>query len=391
MDPLDDYVEKPMLEAETVVEETILEEIPVELEPIETGPPLTSALIGPEKAIYKNVLMVFRSFYRGQYSVANVKTWTVRSNTLEEFLDYLYELARPYMKRAVEFRSGEPFWSEKEVPTRKDLPLYVTFKDRIQKRVWRAEQLEGNMLLKWGRKTITLRLFVHSIRIQSRAEWETVKLKLFEGKTEVSSNEKRTEQDMAEEQKLQALVERLRKIHHDKLAPMMEDAFHGWARLILLQPTQAQADLCYGEPPDSLKQNFVEVNKNENRKRIRVSGPAQREHVADGFGFEDEVQALRQTVTQIKDLVEMLDRRVGLLEEKCHGYKQTVVGIWPTNNPTRFEANENKNDGDEALIDIVLSEDATDGVQGEGSGNSDPLILVGMGQHVKQEMECEDD
>lgn len=38
------------------------------------------------------------------------------------------------------------------------------------------------------------------------------------------------------------------------------------------------------------------------------------------------MKILRQTVTQIKYLVEMLDHRVGLLEEKCQGFKQEVQG-----------------------------------------------------------------
>ncbi|XP_058824856.1 uncharacterized protein LOC131685270 [Topomyia yanbarensis] len=347
--------------------------------------------IGPEEANKTNRFALHKLLYRGQTHGPELCTWTIRSDTPAEFLQYLFELIQPHIKRAIEFPSpNEPTWSRKVVPTKEDLPIYVAFKDHISKRTYQVKDVEEFRLQGWAHKTIVLQLYIYSNQVVSRPSYEIAKQQLLISPLEETVHSKKIIREISTEQKLPSLVRRLEKIHINRLMPNTSDAFVQWARFILQAPIRQQSELCYAPPPDHLQEHFtvqqppiVETSK----------GPARRKHSSDGYGFEDEVHALRQTVTQIKDLVEMLDRRVGLLEKKCRGFRRSMreKGI-PTKRTKWNDDGDGDNDSDEndeePVIDEPLQVDQVGGllVAVEGHGiNPDPLMVNNTYDRIKEE------
>ncbi|XP_065082291.1 uncharacterized protein LOC135704738 [Ochlerotatus camptorhynchus] len=367
---------------ETVIEETILEETPLDPDAIES---LDEAqTVGQEGSTYTNEFTVCKLKYRGQTSDPSLENSFIRWSSIEEFIDNLFQLVQPFIKRAIEFPTPtDPCWSEKEHPTKEDLPMYVSFKDRIQKRSWRMEHVDEHMLLRWANRVLVLQVYIYTIDIQSRPMWDIVTQVLF-GNPNNTAVKKIIIKELSEEQKLQAVVKKLKKIHQAYLVPRTDDAYKLWARLIVQQPVRRHRELCFNRPPKKLLQNFVIIGKKENNKRKIISGPAQRSHSSDGFGFEDEVYALRQTVTQIKDLVEMLDRRVELLEEKCQGFKQKRNGVPIKKGKIDSDnGDQNGEQNEEPVIDEPSKDDKN--LEGGYSGNPDPLLFHDSIDFVKQE------
>lgn len=384
---------------ETVIEETILEEAPLDLDHLDAIESLEDEgqTVGQEGSTYTNEFTICKLKYRGQTSDPSLENSIIQSSSIEEFLDNLFQLVQPLIKRTIEFPTpNEPCWSEKEHPTRDDLPIYVAFKDRIQKRTWRLERIDENMLLKWASRVLILQVYIYSNNIQSRPMWDIATEVLFSNPSNTSIK-KITTKEAAEEHKVQAIIKKLKKIHQSYLVPRTNDAYQLWARYIVQKPTRRHRDLCFNRPPKKLLENFVIVGKKQNSRRRIISGPAQRGHSSDGFGFEDEVYALRQTVTQIKDLVEMLDRRVELLEEKCQGFMQTRNGV-PVQKG-KIEADNDDDEGEEDDDDDQNGEeneepvidDEDKNVEGGGfSGNPDPLLFNDLVKQEYDEVESDD-
>ncbi|XP_055541585.1 uncharacterized protein LOC129727614 [Wyeomyia smithii] len=388
----EDFSASDLFEAkhETILEETIVEEIPLEQhlasDFLHSYNAAYEQSIGPEDAALVNRFEVFKCFFRGQPIRNPECCWTVRSSTPTEFQDYLYILAKPYMKRSVEFRTQyEPVWSSTEVPTREDLPKYIMFKDHTSKRTYSMQKVDEYMLERWSHKKIAVQLYVYGKHILNRNAYEIMKTKLLGTSSDYSKASTKYDQ------KLQGMVRRLKKIHFQRFVPKNEEAFTLWARHILQAPIRQQITLSYETPPESLLENFVVLKKATNPRKLKIKGPAQRRHCSDGYGFEEEVQVLRNTVTQMRDLVEMLDRRVELLEKKCHGFNQTILqgGVPEKENREHSddedgddaEADENM-ENDEPVIDIPFESDLLDPDSVALSGRHDPDPLL---DEIKEE------
>lgn len=296
------------------------------------GAPLQDHEIGPDDGLFRVRFRVVKLQFQGQRIAKAYRTWQVRANTRTELLENLWQLVQPYVRRAIDFPAqNEPCWSEKEVPDRMDLSSYVLIRDNTSKRNVKLDQIEDLRWRKWTvQSNLMLIVYLHGSAIHSRAAWELAVDRVIR-----PGAVPRIPALVGEELKLDTMIKRLMRVHKDKLIPKGEDAFEQWAKWIIKAPVKHHSNLSLSMPPGDLMKNFVNVEQANGRektpersKRARrlISGPARREHTSDGFGFEDEVRILRQTVTQIRDLVEMLDHRVGLLEEKCHGFKQTVQG-----------------------------------------------------------------
>ncbi|XP_053696654.1 uncharacterized protein LOC128743962 [Sabethes cyaneus] len=365
---------------ETILEETVIDELTVQQQKSHQDNTPYEECVGPEDAALVNRFEMYTYFFCGQTSRMPVCTWVIRSNSPAEFKDYMYILAKQYMKQAIEFSSpNEPVWSSKEVPTQEDLTNYIVFKDRTSKRKYVLEDAEEFMLQRWAHKNILVQLYVHSKEINSKFAYDTVKAKLFIK----PANPTNVDREALNEQRLQSMVKRLEKIHFQRLVPKIDDAFKLWARLILQSPLRDRHKLYYQQPPEPLLDNFVVLEKT--RPKRAAVGPAQPKDCSDGYGFEEEVQVLRRTVTQIKDLVEMLDRRVELLEEKCHGFNRNILEgdvppakkpRWDDDDDDEVEA-EGDMQNDEPIIDLppgdILSVDSVASVAGQQRASPDPL------------------
>lgn len=299
------------------------------------GPSLQDQEIGPEEARIRISFPVIECQFMGQRIKGAYSTWYVRANTHVEMLANLWTLARPHVKRAVEFPvANEPCWSEKEVPDRSDLTLFLVVRCNSRKRCYKLDEIGEDRWLKWTtQNNLLLLVYQYSHQIHSKAAWDLVVDRLL---TPGATPKKPPL--IGEDLRFDTLMKRLKRLHQDKLLPKTEDAFEQWARWILKSPQRRHSTLSSSMPPGEILKNFVLVKQTNGkqekapmrpRRNRNISGPAQREHTSDGFGFEDEVKVLRQTVTQIRDLVDMLDHRVGLLEEKCQGFQQTVQGNGP--------------------------------------------------------------
>lgn len=374
-------------------------------------PKMQDETIGPEDARFRLNLPVIRVQFQGQRSAKEPRTWLVRANTRYELQENLFKLAQPYLRRAIEFPTMQnPCWSEKKVPTKEDLSLYLMFRDNSRKRTFKFDQIEDEKFLKWtNQSNLLLLVYEYSYAVHSRGAWELVTEQLLK---EHKEGEPRKQILIGEDLKLDVLLKRLKKVHGDKLIPKVDDAFEQWATWILKAPHKRQSNLSYSFPPGDLLKNFqvVKASKSTDKLVIRqsarkrrqyISGPAQREHTSDGFGFEDEVNVLRQTVTQIKDLVEMLDHRVCLLEQKCQGFKQAVNGGGEQSSPKRARLQENDGSDDDntdedddqeedkAVPDEepLVDEEENDRFEEQimNFSNPDPLLFNDLVERIKEE------
>nr|XP_029721972.1 uncharacterized protein LOC115263172 isoform X2 [Aedes albopictus] len=373
-----------LLEVEKMISETILGDTPSAEEivpeaPLEPTKTANEDEEPEEPRVYTNEIAICNLMYHGQKKgVHPSDSVVIRCTSAAEFADQVYTLVKPLLKRGVYFpEPDQPCWMENELPTREEFPQFVQFKDNIQKRCWKLDSVDEYMLMKWANRLIYLQAYVHSSNVQSKAMWEQVQQELLG----VQSDGKKTKEAL-EEERLQFVMKKLQKAHQASLIPRTDDAFKLWARLIMQQTSKDQRDRFFVKPPQELLEKFlvVENEKPKPEKRNRtISGPALRGHTQDGFGFQDEILALRQTVTQIKDLVEMLDKRVELLEEKSRGYNQTLEGIPLKKRKYDSDGDSDGEDdqkgmgagNDERPIDVRLPL-----VRVEGNhGNPDPLVF----------------
>ncbi|EAT33801.1 AAEL013921-PA [Aedes aegypti] len=323
------------LEVEKLIMETILGDTAPEEEPAnEASTDHTTETQGGEEEgeskeprVYTNEFALCKLSFHGQKREIPAENVVIRSTSVEEFVDQIFTLVKPHLQRGVYFPEPDrPCWFENELPTKEDFGAFIQFKDTIQKRTWRLENVDEYMLLRWSKRLIYLQVYANSTNIHSRAMWDLVQMELFGVQPE--SKKATVSKELQDEQRLQSTIKKLQKFHQSYLVPRTDDAFELWARLVMQQPSKLKRDICFDSPPKELLANFVVVGKENPKKRsCTISGPAQRKHVEDGFGFEDEVLALRHTVSQIKDLVEMLDKRVELLEAKSRGFRQTEDGV----------------------------------------------------------------
>ncbi|XP_058454647.1 uncharacterized protein LOC131432417 [Malaya genurostris] len=364
---------------ETLLDESVSDDMPIEQDvaAVPHEDVVVDETIGPEEATKSNRFAVHKLLYRGQTHGPEVCSWTIRSDTPAQFLQYLFELIQPHIRRAIEFQSpNEPVWSQKMTPTKEDLPIYVAFKDHISKRTYQVKDVEEFRLQGWAHKTITLQLYIYSNHVISRPAYEIAKQQLLISPLEETIPSKKVVREISTEQKLPSLTKRLEKIHLHRLVPNTVDAFGKWARFILQAPIRQQSELCYAPPPDHLLQYFAE---RQNQTYQALKGSTQRKRTSDGLGFEDEVYALRQTVTQIKDLVETLDRRVGLLEKRCHEFRRIMQEKpCPSKRPKWPDGNEANSSDDEPVIDESLGSFEGHNVK------TDPLLSNGR-YKIKQE------
>ncbi|XP_062564103.1 uncharacterized protein LOC134226968 [Armigeres subalbatus] len=362
-----------------VIEEQ--EEIEYTTEPIEANDP------GMPK--FTNEFVINKLLYRHQQSEAALEFSVIHSNSLEEFIDEVYQLIQPFIKREIEFHeNNQPCWAEREFPAKEDLHRYVAFKDRVRKKTYRIDSITESMLGRWHKRDIILIVYLHSNNLDTRASWDIAREALL-GDANAEGTRK-VVKVLTDDEKLQLTIKKLQRIHQCKLTPTTKDSYTLWARMIMQQSSKKQRDRYFMKPPRQILANFEVIGKQaERKKRTIVSGPAQRGHSRDGYGFEDEVSALRQTVIQIKDLVEMLDRRVELLEEKCQGFKQTPEGV-----PFKRGRYDGESENDDHEADEETTIDAAqlvqvDCEQGNTVGNPDPLFEM---QFIKDEIvDCDTD
>lgn len=328
---------------------------------------------------FTNEFVINKLLYRHQQSEAALEFSVIHSNSLEEFIDKVYQLIQSFIKREIEFNeNNEPNWAEREFPTNEDLHRYVAFKDRVRKKTYRIDCINESMLVRWHKRDIILIVYIHSNNLDTRASWNIARQTLFgDANAEGASKVLKV---MTDDEKLQLTIKKLQRIHQSKLTPTTEDSYTLWARMIMQQPSKKQRDRYFMRPPKHILANFEVIGKQAVRnKRTIVSGPAQRGHSKDGYGFEDEVSALRQTVIQIKDLVEMLDRRVELLEEKCQGFKQTSDGV-----PFKTGRYDGESENDDHEADEEIANNAAQLVQVDCAlGNPDTLFET---QFIKDEI-----
>ncbi|XP_062564693.1 uncharacterized protein LOC134227321 [Armigeres subalbatus] len=374
------------MKVEKLIPETIFSDTPLPDEVPNEAPPEP---IEVEPRSFTIEFAICKLLFHGQKRESPSEHVIIHSTSVEEFTDEVFKVVQPFMKRGIHFPEPDnPCWFENEVPIKEHLSVYIQFKDTIQKRTWRLEQVDEYILMRWATRVIYLQVYAHTTNIHSRAMWENVLQELFG----LSSDAKKpaVPKEVQEEQRLQYIIKKLQKLHQAYLVPRTDDAFKLWARLILQQPSKKERDYWYDKPPKQLLENFVVIEKETTRKRTNPSVSAQRAQTADGFGFEDEVLALRHTVTQIRDLVEMLDKRVALLEEKCRGFKQTAEGE-PVKKGRYDTDDENIEDEDRdgSIIGEEIDEfpiDISPVVKVEGNrGNPDPLIFNDMIEFVKEE------
>ncbi|EAT47926.1 AAEL001001-PA [Aedes aegypti] len=355
----------------------------------------------PGRARFTNEFSVCKMLYR-QQQVGNTidMTTVISSNSYDEFVDNVYELVQPFVKREVEFdEQNQPFWAEHEFPTKEDLPRYVVFKDKVRKRIYRLGEISENMLNRWQKRDITLQLYIYSNNIDSRAAWDLFRQVLLGEDTNEDGTKNVITPQRLEEHRLQSIEKRLQKIHRSHLRPNTDDAYTLWAQSIMKQSVKKHRNLCLSGPPKKLLDHFTFLRNSSVRTRKSIWGPARRGHTADGYGFEEEVQALRQTVIQIKDLVEMLDRRVELLEEKCHGFRQTREGVPVKRGRYDSDGSENEDedqDGsemgeqtEEPAIDVASMVQVDLEQSGGGSGFPDPLFPVDCVKEENEEVESD--
>lgn len=302
---------------------TVVESLEEEQEAVET-------ILGSGDPRFINEFLICKMLFRHQQCEPSVDFATIRSNSLEEFMDNLYQLVQPFIKREIEFyEMNQPSWAEKEFPTREDLTRFVAFKDKVRKRSYRIEQVTEFMLKRWNEREIILQVYTYSSNLDSRAAWDIARQVLLgeEGPTDDGIKKVIKAAPDNDENRLKAITRKLQKIHQAHLKPKTDDAFQQWAQLVMQQSSKKYKDFGFGRLPKKLQNKFTVMKRLRERKSNSIWGPALPGHSADGYGFEEEVYALRQTVIQIKDLVEMLDRRVEMLEEKCQGFRQTRNGV----------------------------------------------------------------
>ncbi|XP_055605758.1 uncharacterized protein LOC129753930 [Uranotaenia lowii] len=281
--------------------------------------------------------------FKGSKAAIEPANWVVRSDSIEDFQYQLLELVMCHVKKEVLFTDVKtPYFSEKPLTT-DDLDRFVSFKDIKGKRYLSYNQVDWIQLSRWDGRVIVLQIFLYGNGIVSKSAWDIVVRVLLEPDKEETAGLPKSLGEL-ETQKLQAIAKRLERIHSANLRPTTTDAFMDWATYVFNSPARMQHTLIENEPPEALASRFITLVK---AKSPETTTP---QIIDDGYHFDDEVRALRRTVTQIRDLVEMLDRRVELLEKKCNAFKRRGPPV-----VKRPRLDEVKDDGDEAPIDASES------------------------------------
>jgi hypothetical protein len=118
----------------------------------------------------------------GQTSGVSKPSFTVCVNTVDEFVDKLFEKVSPYLKREVlvgEIGGCEYSFSETTVPTRQDLERFVIIKDPISKKPNYLQHITTRKLVSWKNRELSLWVHQYSNSISNKTIFNEMKNSLF--------------------------------------------------------------------------------------------------------------------------------------------------------------------------------------------------------------------
>lgn len=267
---------------------------------------VTNQVIGPADGSVQCLFRVFKRQFGSQHlPEERMNEWLVRGNNLDEFRANLWELVWPHLKRAVEVRRNADGqyvfrWGEPAVPTVDDVTKFVTFCEKRTKKVFT-----------WN----------HITTVRKLQKWQQlgVILAIHEYSTSVTT----------------------RSVYQ------------------LLQSTLLNRKKTSNAPVPAPLTTPSSGSKPRSKPKQAVLPPA-----ADGYSFRDEVRALRETFSQMRSLMVMLDQRIMLLEEKCEDAEKAANSVLVKMDTNAGEGEDEE--GEEEQVEEMAEED--------GDEAYDPLV-----------------
>lgn len=267
-------------------------------------------------ALFTCRLMVFLREFKGQSSGAHIALWNVDGKSINDFRTQLWELCKPHLLREVIFiqqddGSTMPAWSDKESPEEEDLPQFVIFYEKQNRKYTQLDKLTTKLLQNWKGKEIQLLLHVYSLSVSSRKIFNSVKQHLIDPS-------ERDKSGAASTQLVVDLSKDLRQ-RHGNLWDGHEIAWTMWASAVLASPAHIRENMIDSVPPKHLQHLFRAKDgpRIDNVKRgLAVAHNVNASFCEDITGLKEAFSSLEKLFENMQLQLTFVRHRIEALEDR---------------------------------------------------------------------------
>lgn len=201
------------------------------------------------RSLFETKLTLYTREFKGQSSGPHVDTFTIQSNSIDEFKEKLLEKVKPLIKCEVILVEEEYQWAPEADIDAKNLGKFVQFSTKTARKVIEYDSISDKHLAGWKDVDLCVYVHIYSLSVNSQTTYKKLKKSLIDPAVADRAGASAFVE-------VQDLVAKLKETHRNNFQGSAI-AWTIWANQILGSEGHAREQLMQGPPPANIIRLFT--------------------------------------------------------------------------------------------------------------------------------------